>query len=211
MRLVDLTLPVPVSVKGTPTARLEEVPIGHASSRYTGMIYHFQHNSMVGTYIDFPGHIKETDDGVDAASYPLDRLVRIPAFVIHLDREGGSGGVSASELATACPPDARGGALILNALGSRRFDEIEFRSVWIEKDAVQWIIGTGAHLLISDIYESPPLHGVFFDLFTSGVSTVCCPINLHLVNRPRATITVLTPRFPAVTQIPCRVVAEVED
>ena len=210
MRLIDLTLPVPGPNGNSSAARVEERLIAHGTTKYTAMIYHFVHESMAGTYIDFPGHIKETDDGLDSANYPAEKLFRIEAAVIHLERGDGSGAVTADELQAACPSLVNSNALIINALGKLRFDEIEERSVWLNKDAVRWIISTNVHLLVSDIYESKALHGVFYDLFGSGVSTVCCPINLHLLTAPRVKLTVLMARFSDVTQLPCRLLAEME-
>jgi len=206
MRLVDLTLPVP---DATGSAHLEEWPLTLTDgSRYTGMVYNFTHNSMVGSYIDFPGHLKETADGLDAERYPVEKLFRVPSTVIHLDRGHGSGAVSAGELQAACPKAPHGSGLVINALGKRRFDEIEERSVWLAPDAVQWIVGTGIHLLVSDIYESRGLHGVFAALFRAGISTVCYPIHLDRLVTPRVRITCLVARFSGVTQLPCRIVAE---
>ena len=210
MHLIDLTLPVSGPTGNNSSVRVEERIIAHGTTKYTGMIYHFAHDSMVGTYIDFPGHIKETDDGLDAEHYPIEKLFCVDAAVIRLNREDGSGAVTVAELQAACPCRVNGGALIINALGKLRFDEIESRSVWLDKDAIQWIINTGVHLLVSDIYESKALHGVFYDLFGSGVSTVCCPVNLHMLTAPRVKLTVLMVRFSGVTQLPCRVLAEME-
>ncbi|MFH1475991.1 MAG: cyclase family protein [Verrucomicrobiota bacterium] len=205
MALIDLSLPVPVQMPdGSVTAAREELRI----QNYTGMIYHFRHDSMAGTYIDFPGHIKETTDGFDAANYPFEKLFRVKATVIHLDRAGGSGAVTAMELAAACPKPFRGQALVLNALGVRRFDAIESRSVWLGRDARRWIIERKIHLLVSDIYESQALEGVFLDLFGAGITTVCLPINLAALTTPYVRLTALPLRFETVTQLPCRVVAE---
>ena len=210
MARIDLTLPVPASAEAPRPFRLEERIIHSGQTAYTGMVYHYAHDSMVGTYLDLPGHIKETDDGLDAESYPLEKLFRITAGVVHLKRESGSGAVHAEELAAALP--ARTGnwdALIVNALGERRFDEIDERTVWLAVDAVEWIISTGVHLLVADIYESTPeLTGVFDRLFKAGLSTVCCPINLHLLTAPTVKLTVLPARFRGVTQLPCRAIAE---
>lgn len=210
MRLIDLTLEIQGPGREGGVARVEERHRAGGGTRYTSRVYHFAHDSMAGTYIDFPGHIQETDDGQDSASVPIERLFRVDASVIHLDREDGSGGVSAEALQRACAGPVEGGALIINALGGRRFDEVVFRSVYLEKEAVRWIIDTGVHLLISDIYESQALHGVFYDLFGAGVSTVCCPVNLHLLTAPHGKVTVLPLRVSGVTQLPCRVIAEWE-
>ena len=218
MPLIDLTLPIPpiddaqTVFVGPHTVNETVTSEEWALRGCTGRVFAFDHWGMAGTYIDFPGHIKETDDGSDAENYPLDRLCGISAAVIRLDREDGSGPIGADELAGACPVDVAGGALIVNALGTRRFDEIGWRSVYLRKDAVQWIIGTGIHLLVSDVYESDTdPQNVFFDLFGAGISTICCPINLDRLLSPVVRLTALPLRFPHVTQLPCRVVAEIAD
>ena len=207
--MIDLTLPAPEEQAGAPTCRLDEWHLKAGTLPYTAMVYHYRHDSMAGTYIDFPGHIKETDDGLDAISYPLEKLYRVKAAVIHLDRESGSGRIGAPELAAACPPAPGAGALILNALGARRFDAIVERSVYLGKDAVQWIIDSGFHLLVSDVFESnSDPQQVFNLLLGQRVSTVCCPINLQEITQPVVTLTALPLRFTKATQLPCRVVVE---
>ena len=89
MGLIDLTLSIPQTCEGERIFEIEERPLRGGGRPYTGMIYHFAHDGMVGTYIDLPGHVKETDDGVDAASFPIESLFRVEATVIHLDRESG--------------------------------------------------------------------------------------------------------------------------
>ena len=209
MSLIDLTLPSNESAAGRDPFQTEEKRIANSAGTYTGIIHHFHHNSMVGTYIDFPSHVKETDDGTNAANYPPEKVFRVPAAVIHLDRADGSGKISAEELAAACPNWNRKGALILNALGKRRFDQIAERSVYLDKEAVSWIGRKGFHLLISDVYESGSNpQNVFPDLFRNGIATVCCPVNLHLLTEPGFRVTVLFPRFARATQLPCRVLVE---
>jgi len=169
----------------------------------------FSHNSMVGTYIDFPRHITETDDGRDAASFPVERIFRVDATVVHLNRESGSGSVSAAELQDACPKEINGGALIINALDHRRFDEIDHRSVYLLAEAGAWICRTGIHPFATDVYESTPkLQNISYGMFQSSISTICQPINLHLLDKPRVKLTALPARFEQVTQVPCRVIAE---
>lgn len=208
--IVDLTLPIQSERGGRATATARDRPIGRGRSRYTAVVYDLVHDSMTGTYLDFPGHIRETDDGLDAATYPLERLFRIAGTVLHLDREDGSGAIGASELSRAAP-EVRGGALVINALGRRRFDDIEEWSVFLDRDAVDWIARSGIHLLVSDVYESRDPWGVFLELFRHGISTVCYPIHLHRLTSPYVRLTVLPVRYPGVTQLPCRIVAEVSD
>lgn len=210
MRVVDLTLIMPESENGQPTALTEERLIRPvAGAPYVARVHHFRHTGMVGTYIDFPGHIVATDDGIDAATCPLARLYRVPAVVIPLDRGDGSGPVSAADLEAAAGGTPAGcGALVVNALGARRFDQIAMRSVFLDASALDWIVGTGIHLLVSDIYESRALHGVFGRLFAAGISTVCCPVNLHELTATHVLLTALPARCTGVRQLPCRLLAE---
>ncbi|OGV63196.1 MAG: hypothetical protein A3K19_00245 [Lentisphaerae bacterium RIFOXYB12_FULL_65_16] len=209
-QLVDLTLPVAAVEDGHATVATEEWALQSAKGPYTGMVYRFNHGSMSGSYIDFPGHIKETDDGADAANFPIEDLFRIEADVIRLDRDTGSGAVTAPELAAACRRGTPRRALVINALGRRRFDAIEERSVFLRDDAVEWIVRRNVRLLVSDIYESKGVHGVFRVLFENRIATVCFPINLDRLVAPRVRLTVLFLRLPGVTQLPCRIVAEVK-
>ena len=117
-QLVDLTLPVAAVEDGHATVATEEWALQSAKGPYTGMVYRFNHGSMSGSYIDFPGHIKETDDGADAANFPIEDLFRIEADVIRLDRDTGSGAVTAPELAAACRRGTPRRALVINALGA---------------------------------------------------------------------------------------------
>ena len=207
MKYIDLTFPMPAET----AAFRRDMPITQADGeKYIAVVYDFSHDSMQGTYIDFPGHIEATNDGLDASTWPPEKLFRVETTVIHLDRLDRSGAVTADELAAACPEPGSGGGLIVNALGSRRFDEIEERSVYLDTTAVSWIVDQGIHLFVSDIYESQPLHGVFGPLFAAGIATVCSPINLHRLTRSTVRLTALPARFDGVTQLPCRLLAEVE-
>ena len=61
---------------------------------------------------------------------------------------------------------------------------------------------------LADGYESRRLEGVFQRLFKAGVSTICLPVNLFEL-KDSATVTALFCPVPKMTQIPCRVIAEV--
>ncbi len=212
MALIDLTRELANDHQQEFRADARIVKLQSAGTEYTALVYDFRIHSMAGTYLDLPGHIVETDDGEDAGSIPLEKLYRLRAPVIRLDRETGSGGVTAAELREALPaPLDPGDALIINALGEKRFDGIEERSVFLSRDAVAWLIEKRIGMLVSDIYESRQLHGVFYDLFGAGISTVCCPVNLHSLPPGPVRLTVLPLRAAGVTQIPCRLVAEVVD
>lgn len=208
-QLIDLTDTVSAKHQEYPPASAEDLSIKTGDIYYTARIYHFRHDSMLATYLDFPGHIRSTDDGSDAAHYPLDKLYRQPATVIHLHRTSGSGPVSASDLRQALPGGLHTPVCIINALGDQRYDTITYRSVYLSNDAAQWLASSGIHLLASDIYESDQSpQGVFPLLFGAGISTICHPINLHKLPTSGCRLTALPLRFPGVTQIPCRVMAE---
>ncbi len=204
MPVVDLTLEI-----SPETARIErqEIMLQSANTRYTGVVYEFSHDSMQGTYIDFPGHIKETENGESADDFPLGRLYRVPASVIHLERVDGSGAVTAAELEKAFGGVPRTEALIINALGPANPQDVERRGVYLDAGAVEWIIASGCKLLVSDIYESKALDGVFLRLFEHGISTVCEPVNLWGLP-PQVELTVLFPRIMGVKQLSCRMIAE---
>lgn len=209
MALIDLTLPIAPCDHLSPVTQVEEVPLICRGENLTGQVYHFRHDSMAGTYLDLPGHLKETDDEADAANYPPEKLFRIRAGVIHLERRDESGGVTANELAHSAPDLSGCGALIINALGKTPFHAITYRSVYLTHDAAHWIAASGIHLLVSDIYESRTLsEGIFPLLFRHGISTVCHPQHLDRLTTPYVDLTVLAPRFEGVTQLPCRVLAE---
>lgn len=208
MKLIDLTSEPGKTAEGRLNVERRDLHLQSPGVEYTGVIYEFKMSSMAGTYIDFPGHIAETDDGRDAFNYPLEKLYRRRAAVIRLDRR--VGGVTASELAAACPVKIRSGdALIVNALGDRQFYEVGHRSVFFEMDAVEWIIEQGVELLVSDIYESQALLGVFLKLFKAGISTVCCPVDLDKLEGAEVKLTLMPLPVRGVTQIPCRLVAEI--
>lgn len=206
MTVVDLT-------RAFDRVKLEKhlVPLRSGNTAYTGVIYDYAFDSMQSTYIDFPGHIAETDDAVRADNAPISELYRRPADVIRLDFADGEGAVSASDLASAAPaPDAKKPAntLIINALGNKNPRDISERSVYLDESAVRWIIDRGYRLLVSDIYESRALHGVFKMLFAHGVTTVCEPVNLFLLTSPRVWLSAIPCPIPDATQIPCRLLAE---
>jgi kynurenine formamidase len=177
------------------------------NTEYTGVIHDFSFNSMTGTYIDFPGHIKETDNGDDAENYPLEKLYRRKATVIRFDKESESGGVSKEEFIATVPNGVDTPILVINALGSKRFDAITERSVFLTMEAVEWICSLGIEIIISDIYESTALEGVFLKLFENNISTVCFPVNLHKLALYDYEITILPLKIPKAVQIPCRVMA----
>lgn len=207
MPLVDLTWDF-IGERFAPEIIEEKIPLESGLTKYTGVVYRMTCDGMSGTYIDFPGHIAETDNGVAADNFPLEELYRVPASVIHLDFCSGDGAVTAEDLEKAYGGKITTPALIINALGSLEPTDIDCRSVYLDESAVDWIIGCGCKLLVSDVYESKALHGVFLKLFGAGVVTVCMPVNLHKIEEKEVKLTALFPKMPKVYQLPCRVVAE---
>lgn len=207
--LIDLSDPIRQTANGSPPARLRHVDISTEQDRYMARVYDFAHDGMCGTYIDLPGHVVETDDGFDAASTPIERFFRLETGVVHLDLADRGGAVTAEMLAAAYQGPDRPAAMVVNALGARRYDTIKFRTVFLTLDAVDWIVFSGCRLLLSDIYESQGIHGVFPKLFGAGISTVCQPVNLHVLEGEGCRVSVLFAPFAGVTQLPCRAVAEV--
>ena len=219
--LVDLTLPIPDSEPERdapdgplrPARTIETLlwDIRQGGTMYCARVHRLHHWGMAGTYIDFPGHIVETDDGQTAATYPAARLFRIPARVIRLHRASGSGRIDVAELeeAVAAPLDTP--AVVINALGRKAFDEIEERSVYLARAVADWLADAGVHLLVSDVYESNAApQGLFPALFARGVCAVCCPANLSALTKARIRVTALPLRQTGATQIPCRLLAEQE-
>lgn len=208
MRIVDCTRPF----DNEPLYRIERntVPLVSEAVKYTGVVYHLALNSMVSTYIDFPGHIKETDDGRRANNTALADLFRRPADIIHLNRESGSGAVTGQELADAFGNRTfTGDILILNALGHKNVHDIELRTVWLDDSAVQWVIDSGCRYFVSDVYESLRLEGVFQRLFGAGIATICEPWNLYELP-DTALMTIMYLPAPNVSQMPCNMLAEIE-
>ena len=206
MSVYDLSCSFPPGAAGK--VRLREVPLKSAQTAYTGMVYDFEFNSMDGSYLDLPGHIRETDDGQRADNVSAADFYRVPCSVIRLDRKSGSGAVSAAELEAAFGGRVSTPALMINALGTLEPDQIENRSVWLDFSALDWMISSGVRLLVSDIFESQALDGVFLKLFKAGVSTVCEPRGMSRIRTKTVELSVLFPRFPGLTQIPCRILAE---
>ena len=207
MPIVDITRDY-VSNLGQMEISVREVKLKSTKTAYTGLIYQFSSDSMQGSYLDLPGHIRETDDGLTAADIPAEKLYRLPAARIRLDRPSGSGPVSAQDLQSAYRGTPTAPAIIITALGPLNPQDIVQRSVYLDFSAVDWLIGCGCRLLVSDIYESTALEGVFLRLFQAGVWTYCEPVNLAQITAAAVRLTVLFPKFTQLTQFPCRGIVE---
>ena len=183
-----------------------EVALKSEATAYTGMVYNVSTSTMVGTYLDLPGHIKETDDGRHGANVDLADFAGLDAAVIRLNRSQ-PGGISAADLEEAYGGIPDTPAVIINGLGALSTSDLPNRAVYLELDAVEWLKKTPCKLLVSDVYESPKLDGVFLQLFAAGISTVCEPANLYKLPAGKVKLTVLFPKIP-ITQLQCAMVAE---
>ena len=190
---------------------LERIPLASEQTKYTGEIWHFDCDSMVGTYLDLPGHILETDDGRRGSNLDLADFYRVPTTILHLNRYSDSGAITADDLRKANGgKDRLNRFLIVHALADRLSPhDVEWRSVYLDATAVQWIIDGGCKVLISDVYESQKLEGVFLKLFQAGISTVCEPVNLFMLKDcPDPLITITFQPMP-VAQLPITLIAEI--
>jgi len=202
MKLIDLTLPWSLIETDE-----HQVPLKSDRTAYTGVVYDFKLNSMTGSYIDFPGHILETANGIHAGNLPLSGLYRIPATLLRPNRSGS--GITATELEEArgkLPPTP---CLVIHGKAGTDIPLIS-REIYLTMEAVSWIIDSGCRLLVSDTYESDRLDGVFLKLFGAGISTVCMPVNLDKLTSQVMKITVFPPLLDGIVQIPCRIAAEIE-
>lgn len=202
MNLIDLTLPW-----SSVETKEQLVPLKSDRTSYTGVVYDFRLNSMTGSYIDFPGHIRETNNGIHAGNFPLSDLYRVPATLLRPKRSGN--GIRPEELIQAhgnFPPTP---CLVIHGKSDSTVSLIS-REIFLTMEAIDWIIDYGCKLIVSDTYESQYLDGVFLKLFRAGISTVCMPVNLDKLSSRNLKITVFTPLINGIFQIPCRIAAEFE-
>ena len=193
-----------------PEFHTQRLPVHLKSSgtEYTGVKYLYTIPGMSSSYLDLPGHIEETDDGRRGDNLPADAFYQMPAKVLRLHRKSGSGAVTADDLHATANGDFHAPCIIVNALGDLNPRDIEERSVFLTFDALEYLAEHGCKLLVSDIYESQRLDGVFLWLFQRGICTICEPVNLGRLPIDRAVrFSVIFPPLPG-TQIPCRIFAE---
>ena len=206
MKLINLTAPF-----NNAHIYLERLPLKSPSTRYTGMIYHFNHGSMETTYLDLPGHIAETDDGATAKNCDLRDYYRRKAIVLRIDTPEGEYGITPEDLEKARSGRAWQEWVVINALGGKDDGYQPARKIYLTLEAVDHLIKNGVKLLVSDAWESRRLDGVFLRFFAAGVSAVCNVINLEqLPAEGEILLTLSFPPYPGdVTQIPASLMAEV--
>ncbi|MCM8757379.1 MAG: cyclase family protein [Candidatus Omnitrophica bacterium] len=199
MKIIDLTRKISQQV----TTRY--VPIKIAKKRYQGVIHDFFLSSMSGTYIDFPGHLAEFDNGLDAATYPVERLFMVETTVIHLERKNQAREIAVQELEKLAPSVVTPGLLINTGWKKEIYHpEVYFYS----RETISWIVNQKISLFISDVYENQAdPQGIFVEFFKAGIATVCLPENLEKITSPRVKICVFPLAISKATQVPCRILA----
>jgi kynurenine formamidase len=185
----------------------QHLPLQSDKTKYTGVIYQYHLGSMDFSYIDLPGHILETDDGQSCSKVDISDYYRVPSTVIRMDLLDKFGAVTKEMLEYACGGVPQTPGVIINALGDLDPRDVSLRSVWLTLDAVDWLIQSGCKLIVSDIYESNDIEGVFYKFFQAGIATVCEPVNLGKIPTRQIRLSVMFPPINA-TQVPCRIIGE---
>lgn len=188
------------------------VPLKQADGKeYMGLCTGFSGCSTSGSYIDFPGHIDITDNGVDAGNANILDFFRQKAYLIRPELNE-HGGITAQALQEACkdmPSDVK----ILAIDGMRRQSDakpIEILS-YLELETVDILANMNLTCLMADSYEKENYEGVFYQLFKRNLSCICMPGKLWLL--PEKTVFILSVIFLPVAgavQTPCRLIAELD-
>jgi kynurenine formamidase len=162
---------------------------------------------MSGTYVDFPGHIAEFDDGLDAGNCPIEHLFMLDTTVIHLRRDAAMREVTADEL-DAAGIEFKGEVLIVHALGVRSWSDFSEDAIpYFGPSAIRWIVGRRPKIFVSDIYEKrPDQQGIFVELFRNHISCVCLPANLDQLRETYPKSCIVPLKLDKVAQAPCRLV-----
>ncbi len=201
MKIIDLTQKI------TKDFRTDIVNIVLSGSKYHAFVHQFHLSSMAGTYIDFPGHIKEFDNGFDSSNYPVEKLFMVDATVIKLNRSGKQREIHSEELEAAGVALDTPAVIVdagWNALKEKNQDEIYF----FEKDAITWFISKNIYLFVSDVYENhKDPRGIFVEFFRKGILTICNPANLEKITASKVKLCIFPLRIPGATQVPCRIIA----
>lgn len=211
MRIVDLTLPVGSPGDKTPEHETYILKLPIKGNTHDGVCHRFQWHSMTGTYIDFPGHIAEFEDGADAANYPIEKLFMVDTTFIRLDRAGKGREITAEEL-EATGVEVTGDALFIHARSETPWYESPEDIPYYGPSAIEWIVSQDIHLFLSDVYEKhPDQQGIFVELFRHGISCVCCMVNLSQVSQQQVRVCAIPILAKGAKQVPCRLLVVEED
>ena len=203
MRIIDLT----AEITETGKRSVVKIPMPDGNC-YKGVIYDFPLSSMSGTYLDFPGHIEEFDDGKNAANYPLKKLFLVETTVIKLRRKGMPREIDGKELEETGITVKTPGLLIKvddwNLASPEGIAQVPFYG----KSAISWVVSKRINLFISNVYENhADRQGIFGEFFRAGIACVCIPANLDRITRERIKICAIPLKIPGAVQLPCRLIA----
>lgn len=203
MRIIDLTAEIPETGKRS----VVKIPMPDGNC-YKGVIYDFSLSSMAGTYLDFPGHIEEFDDGKDAVNYPLKKLFLVETTVIRLKRKGLPREIDGRELEGAGVAVKTPGLLIKVDDWNLSAPQEIVQAPFYGKSAIRWVVSKKINLFISNVYENHvDRQGIFVEFFRAGITCVCIPANLDRITRERIKICAVPLKIPGAVQSPCRLLA----
>ena len=203
MRIIGLTAEIPEIGKRF----VVKIPTPEGNC-YTGVIYDFSLSSMSGTYLDFPGHIEEFDDGRNAANYPLKKLFLVETTVIRLKRKGLPREIDGKELEDAGIAVKTPGLLIKVDHWNLASPEEIAQAPFYGKSAIRWVVSKRINLFISNVYENhADRQGIFVEFFRAGITCVCVPANLDRITRERIRICAIPLKISGAVQLPCRLLA----
>ena len=205
MRIVDLTWRIAFGDDEDASVVNYTIPLSVRGEPFQAVCHKLRMDGMSGTYLDFPGHVAETDDGLHAGDCPIEDLFMVETTTLRLDRDPMERAVTADEL-RGLGVQVKGDALIVHALGEKRFYDYGLDDIpYFGRDAVQWIRDQGVRIFASDIYENKAdLQGIFTALFADHVSCVCHPVNLGEIRRTYSRCCVIPLRMEGIVQLPCR-------
>lgn len=176
-----------------------------------GVSFHIGRIDMVantGTYLDSPWHFH--DDGADLAGLALERLVDLPAYVVHLDGHDGPIGPNALP---ANHDDLAGHAVLFHTGWDRHWGTERYGDAapHLHSETVAALIGAGIVLAgidsvnIDSVADGrrPAHHG----LLGAGIPIVEHLTNLAAVPERGATFTAVPPRVRSFGTFPVRAFA----
>ena len=188
------------------------VPLKQADGKeYLGLCTGFSSCSSSGSYIDFPGHIDITENGVNAGTVDILEYYRRKAYLVRPELNA-AGGITAQALQDACK-DMPGDVKILIVDGCRLQEDIDPAAgqSYFELETADVLADMHLTCLVADSYEKKNYEGVFYQFFQRGLPCVCAPCKLWLL--PEKTVFTLSVIFLPVNgavQTPCRLIAELE-
>ncbi|MFA5646251.1 MAG: hypothetical protein WDA18_07860 [Candidatus Ratteibacteria bacterium] len=206
---IDFTRPIPDIEGKNPTHREYIIPIVAAGRSLTGICHSFSFDGMSGTYIDFPGHIRECDNGIHAGNISIEPLLSMETTLIRLTLPLGKREITRKDLEST-GVKVRGRALIVHVLGSYDDEDFPVKTLpYFSSDTFSFFTESNIMIFASDVYENRGaggMTGIFEALFSAGILCICKLTNLHQIQGSYLTTSVLFNKHPGVVQLPCRFV-----